>query len=119
SGRLNLSHAGSQRLRASEMRKDLVDASHSRSRSETSRRHLFARCFFGEEGPRQRQITRPRDFDVTFGSTNDRNGMAKPFDETRFIRAVVLVSSGTFERLFQDVGAKHLRGLRKDQMLSR
>src|SRR5262245_44861945 len=111
-------HAGFELLRASTMRKVLNDAGRSRSRSETSRSHLFGSTFLGEECPRQRQIARPSNLDITFRAANNRNRKPQPFDQTGFVRAVILVFCCALERLLQDVRTEYLWSLGQDQMLS-
>src|SRR5439155_16169399 len=52
-------------------------------------------------------------------AANYRHGMTESFDETRFIRSIVLVLARAFERFLQKVGTENLRGLREYEMLSR
>src|SRR5262249_29722137 len=93
-------------------------ASRSRCRSGISRRHLRVR-FFCKKRSSQREIPRPGYFDVAFRAAHDSHGLAKSLDETRFVRAVVLVLRGALERFLEDLRFEHLRRLRQHEVFTR
>src|SRR5262245_22331256 len=96
------------------MSMDLTDADRSRFQFETSPRRLFLL----QKSSREREIRRARDLDVSFGASNDCDGMAHPFDEAGLVGAVILILRSAINGFSQKLDAEDLRRLCQNKVFA-